>query len=129
MTRIALCLRGSSALRVRVVPVGEATSDGKRTSDAGADKALLQQVDATQLEHACVAVLLALSGGGVVCETDGLQRLDKAQGVEGTPLERTCLWRAALDVLVSTGHITRLGMWYTARDTSHRDACSFGRLI
>jgi hypothetical protein len=117
MTRIALCLRGGSALRVRLVPE-EAAADGKSVSGAGADKALLHQVDATQLEHACAAVLWALNRGGVVCESDGLQRLDKTQGVEGTPLERACLWRAALEVLVSTGHVTRLGPWYTVRDAN-----------
>ena len=118
MTRIALCLRGSSALRVRLVPVGEAGADGKRVSGAGADKAALHQVDATQLEHACTAVLSALSLGGVVCESDGLKHLNQAQGVEGTPLERACIWRAALEVLLATGHVTRLGRWYTARDAS-----------
>ena len=119
MTRMALCLRGSSALRVRLVPVGEAAADGKRVSGAGADKAALHQVDAEQLEHACAAVLSALRAeGGVVCETDELKHLDQAQGVEGTPLERACLWRAALEILLATGHVTRLGRWYTARDAS-----------
>ena len=121
MTRIALCLRGSSALRVRLVPVGEAGADGKRVSGAGAHKAVLHQVDATQLELACAAVLNALSLGGVVCETDTLQHLDNtAQDVQGTPLERACLWRAALEALVSTGHVTRLGRWYTVRGASPR---------
>ena len=126
MTRIALCLRGGSALRVRLVPVGEAGADGKRVSGAGAHKAVLQQVDAAQLELACAAVLSALGAGGAVCESDALQHLDPAQDVQGTPLERACLWHAALEALVSTGHVKRMGRWYTVREASpHRSVASF----
>ena len=125
MTRTALCLRGNSGLRIRLVPVGDAGADGARVSGAGADKAVTHQVDATQLEHACAAVLQALRLVGAVCESDALQALDKARGVEGTPLQRACLWRAALEVLVSTGHVTRLGLWYTVRDASPHARSSF----
>ena len=115
MTRSVLCLRGNGPLRISLLPATAGSGSGAQVAGSGAThKHVTQTVDPTQLEHACVAVLSALQRGQAVCESDALRQLDKTD-VEGTPLQRACLWRAALQVLVATGHAVRSGLWYTVR--------------
>ena len=122
MARTVLGMRGNGALRVRLLPLSQAgaASAATRVSGTGADKHATLAVDAARLEHACAAVLCAVRFGRAVCEGDGLKTLKKTD-VDGTPLQRLCVWRAALAVLEATGHVVRNGRWYTVRGAPRCD--------
>lgn len=118
MARTVLGMRGNGALRVRLLPLSQAgaASAATRVSGTGADKHATLAVDAARLEHACAALLCAVRGGQAVAESDALLKLADKADVDGSPLQRLCVWRAALAALEATGHVVRNGRWYTVRD-------------